>query len=154
MKPIFALIISATFIMPGFAFAQAVNSCEEAGLNEDSIVQPASENQRTYSDGKTRISIIDSGSDRAWKMISVVSPPFVNGQPTCQVISFDDYIGFEEVLISLIESRYDPSIGLMFDIPVRTPEPEYSDKLMRLIFDLNQATGALSAEFFGFIEGN
>ena len=68
------------------------------------------------------------------------------------MISFDDYIGFERVLIEQLDALYDPTVGLMFDIPVITPE--VSNKWTRLQFDLNQATGKLNAAFMGVVGVN
>ena len=139
-------------LIAGGASAQAVSSCADAQLNASNAVEPLENNQQSFSNGKTKLTVIDSGSDRAWFMIAVVSPPLIDGQPTCQIVSHNIGIGFENILLEQLDSSYDPSIGLLFELPVVTPAN--SDKWTRLIFDLNQATGVLNAEYLGFVGVN
>ena len=131
--------------------AQAFNDCAQYG--HYAPVEPVANHTKSYSNGKTHVTLVDTGSDRAKLMLQVKSPPFLaNGERTCQLISFNDYIGLERVLIEQLDALYDPSVGLMFDIPVITPE--VSNKWTRLQFDLNQATGKLNAAFMGYVGVN
>lgn len=152
IKATFIVALGLSIGINHLANAQSVRDCSKSG-QRTVMVEPYSENTKSYSNGKTNVTLVDTGADRAWLMLQVTSPPLQqSGAPTCQLISFDDYIGFEKVLMVDLQALYDPAVGLMFDIPVITPE--VSNKWTRLQFDLNQATGKLDAMFIGFVGVN
>ena len=151
-KAIYVVTCGLSVGINHLADAQSVTECSKSG-QQIIALEPYSENTKSYANGKTKITLVDTEADRAWLMLQVTSPPLQqSGAPTCQLISFDDYIGFEQVLMADLVALYDPAVGLMFDIPVITPE--VSNKWTRLQFDLNQATGKLDAMFVGFVGVN
>ncbi len=128
------------------AAAQDVGECDWRA-SAYNIGEPWSEYTRTFSNGKTRIALMDAGEPALGSVyILVLSPPYNEmGERQCRILSYSDSIGFLDLDFSGIQAQYDPSIGLGFAIPGVEYVPETDgQRPMYLLFTLNQATGVIT----------
>ncbi len=147
------LMAGAVLISGAAGLAQSVQPCSNANLGAVSGLKPSTDNQKLFANGKTIFKLLDAGTEKSKMIIQISSPPFKeDGTKTCQVIAFTAEEGFDKILLDQLDALYDPSIGLLFDIPVSTPETP--DKWTLLQINLNQATGKLDADFMGYIGVN
>ncbi|MBV7394399.1 hypothetical protein [Mameliella sediminis] len=112
------------------------------------IVEPWEENSRTFSNGKTRLALLDTVEPAAaWAWMLVLSPPYSElGDRQCKVIGVDGS-GFSGMDFAALTASYDPATGLTFTVPVRAYNSEIADfDPFTLRFTLNQATGAIDGQ--------
>lgn len=140
-------LIAALALFAGPAVAQEAIDCgwESSAWN---IAEPWEENTQTFANGDVRISKLDVGEPAFGGFyLLVLSPPYGElGERQCRVLTFPETSGFGGIDFDQLEAAYDPSVGLMFTVPVQVfvgpdavgPQPA----LLR--FSLNQATGDIA----------
>jgi len=111
------------------------------------IAEPWEANTRTFSNGGTRLAVLDTIEPAlGWAHVLVLSPPYAElGDRQCKVIGIQSY-GFAGIRFADLTAAYDPASGLTFTVPVQvynaaTAAPDW----VTLTFTLNQATGTLTA---------
>ncbi len=110
------------------------------------IPEPWEAHTRSFSDGKTRIAMLDTIEPAAgWAWILVLSPPEGElGGRQCRVIGSDG-MGFSGMSFDQLSASYDPARGLVYSLPTQRFDPMtagYEDGV--LSFVLNQATGDIT----------
>jgi len=144
------LLIGMVFFM-GFVAAgnaQSVNDCEWQA-SAWNLVEPWEENSRTFSNGKTRLALIDTVEPAAGAFhLLILSPPYGPlGDRQCKMVSWSPGIGFAGMHFNELVANYNPAQGLLFDLPVRLYDPETSftnGAILHLV--LNQATGVITVD--------
>lgn len=136
-----------TLGLTGAAAAQDAFECEWQA-RADAIVEPWEENSRTFANGDVRLALLDTIEPAAGALhILVLSPPLDEfGGRQCRTVSMAEGIGFSGADFSTLTARYEPSVGLIFQMNVRRFLPDqdsFGDAL--LTFTLNQATGHIGA---------
>lgn len=133
------------------AAAVTVDQCDWQA-RADAIVEPWSEFSRTFSNGKTRLALLDVIEPAAGALhILVMSPPYDEmGGRQCRVISAAPGIGFFGAEFLALDAGYDPAVGLMFTLPVQVYDGNTGmGRGAWLNFNLNQATGRIDAWLVG-----
>lgn len=141
------LLAMAMGLIGGAAAAQTISECDWRA-SAQAIAEPWEESTRTFSNGKTRLALLDTIEPAAGSFhMLILSPPYDElGGRQCRVISYDGSIGFAGMTFQALSADYDPSRGLLFDIPIRYFDPAFNDVTGGwLSFELNQATGAIKA---------
>lgn len=139
--------LAALAVLAAPAAAQDVVECDWQA-SAWNLAEPWEDNSRTFSNGAVRIAKLDVGEPAfGGFFLLVLSPPYGElGERQCRVLTFPETSGFAGIDFDRLEAAYDPSVGLMFTVPVRvfamtdTVEPVGA----MLKFSLNQATGAIS----------
>lgn len=128
------------------AAAQVVMPCDwQAGAQN--IVEPWEQNTRTFANGNVRLAFLDTIEPAAgYAYLMILSPPLDElGGRQCVVVGYD-WMGFAGMDFAGLAADYDPAIGLLFDLPVWTFDPNRATPPRRLLHvTLNQATGAVGA---------
>lgn len=152
MKTLKTLIFSAavTCGLATGAMAQVVNDCgwQSGAAN---LAEPWEDNTRTFSEGRVRLALIDTWEPASAAFhIMVLSPPYDElGLRQCKLISQTSSLGFTGIEFSMLEARYDPAVGLIFQVPGLEYANDGTDNTpIGLEFSLNQATGAITVEKF------
>jgi len=131
------------------ANAHEVVDCDwQASL--PSIVEPWEENTRVFANGAVRLTLVDVSEPAAGSFhIVALSPPDDGfGGRQCKVVSAFGDVGFSDVEFKELTASYDPSIGLIFDVPVRVFDSGADTFVPKdLTFSLTQATGAIFAVY-------
>ncbi|MFT4715724.1 MAG: hypothetical protein ACI861_001881 [Paracoccaceae bacterium] len=135
-------------LFAGSTHAQSVNDCDWQA-SAWNLVEPWEENSRTFSNGKTRLALIDTVEPAAAAFhLLILSPPYGPvGDRQCKTIGLAQGGGFGGIQFQDLQATYDPAIGLMFDLPVRLYDPETSftnGAILHIV--LNQATGEIAAD--------
>ena len=83
------------------------------------IVEPWEANTRTFSEGKTRLAMLDTVEPAAgWAYVLVLSPPYSElGDRQCKVIGLNG-MGFAGMDFQSLTASYNPATGLRFVLPV------------------------------------
>lgn len=132
-------------LLAGPGFAQTVADCDWRA-SAQAIVEPWDANTRTFSNGKTRLALLDTVEPAAGAFhLLILSPPYNElGERQCRVISHSGTMGFAGMTFGELSAGYDPARGLLFDLPVRYFDPAIGDITGGwLSFEVNQATGAI-----------
>lgn len=129
------------------AMAQEVSRCDWRA-SADAIPEPWEAHTRTFSNGKTRLALLDviEPAAGAYHLLILSPPEDELGARQCRVVGLDGGTGFAAVGFDVLEASYDPAIGLIFDVPVSVFDPAtggFVDRGLRVT--LNQATGDISA---------
>lgn len=114
----------------------------------DAIVEPWSEYSRTYANGDVRLALLDTVEPAAAAFhILILSPPYDEiGARQCRTLGLGGGMGFSGVTFDALDAAYDPSVGLIFTLPVASFDGSTGDFLeSNLLFTLNQATGQIDA---------
>ncbi|MAM61892.1 hypothetical protein [Maritimibacter sp. UBA3975] len=142
------LALAALCLTVAPAAAQvAVGDCDWRA-SAQSVAEPWEANSRTFANGDVRLAKLDVGEPAfGGFFLLVLSPPRDEiGFRQCRVITFPETSGFGGMDFDALEAGYDPSVGLMFTVPVKvfvaSDAVEGQPALLR--FSLNQATGAIS----------
>jgi hypothetical protein len=138
--------LAAVIGLSGGLQAQTVNDCEWQS-SAWNLVEPWEENSRTFSNGQTRLAMMDTIEPAAGAFhLLVISPPYGPlGDRQCKMVSWSQGTGFAGMSFERLNANYDPARGLLFDLPVQIYDPETSfsnSAIMHLV--LNQATGDIS----------
>ncbi len=126
------------------ALAQDVQPCDwQTGARN--IPEPWQAHTRTFSNGQTRLAVLDTVEPAAGAMwLMILSPPRdVLGSRQCRVVGIDG-MGFPLIDFAALDAAYDPARGLIFSVPVTRYDPasaRFDPYSLRLV--LNQATGAI-----------
>jgi len=128
------------------AAAQSVNLCDWQ-TSAQALVEPWEKNTRVFANGDVRVAAIDTiepATGAAYLMI--LSPPRSRtGARQCRVIGWTDQLGFAAIGFGQFDAGYDPSVGLMFDVPVRIATADGSlSNARKLSLTLNQSTGSIT----------
>ncbi|WP_458791849.1 hypothetical protein [Yoonia sp. MH D7] len=126
--------------------AQSINPCDWQA-SAQALVEPWEDNTRLFANGAVRLAALDTIEPAiAAAYLLVLSPPYDEvGGRQCRVIGLTDTMGFASIDFATLTSRYDPAIGLIFDIPVQAIDANTSLTTMdALTLTLNQSTGALT----------
>jgi hypothetical protein len=138
-------------VLPALGWAQdvvpSISDCDWSASAEN-IVEPWETYSRSFSEGQTRLALLDTIEPAvAWARLLVLSPPYDElGGRQCRVIGIDSY-GFSGMAFDRLTASYDPARGLTFVVPVqafdaRSPDPVW----FTLAVTLNQANGAITAD--------
>jgi hypothetical protein len=130
------------------AQAQAVSDCDWQS-SAWNLVEPWEENTRTFSNGAVRLAVLDTIEPAAGAMhLLILSPPYGElGDRQCKVLSWGEGLGFAGLYFNDLKAGYDPTRGLLFEIPVQIYDPETSFSNSALVsLELNQATGAIKVD--------
>ncbi|TNF21782.1 MAG: hypothetical protein EP318_05780 [Rhodobacteraceae bacterium] len=128
------------------ASAQTVAVCDWRAAAR-AIVEPWEANTRTFSNGKTRLALLDTVEPAAGAFhLLILSPPYNElGERQCRMISHDGTMGFAEMAFGALSAGYDPARGLLFDIPVRHVDAATGGITGGWLgLEVNQATGAIA----------
>ncbi|MGB0900261.1 hypothetical protein [Halocynthiibacter sp.] len=152
MKTFLNTMIAGVFLVAGAqgASAQMINECDWQASARN-IAEPWSENTRMFAEGKVRLALVDTIEPAAAAFhILVLSPPYDEvGARQCKVISLNESFGFTGIEFSKLEARYDPAVGLIFEVPAFLyGDDGTSSTEVELAFWLNQSTGELVGEIF------
>ncbi len=138
-------------LLPAFAAAQENNvtvlDCDWQA-SAAAIAEPWEENSRTFSNGKTRLALMDTIEPAAaWAWMLVLSPPYSElGDRQCKVVGLNG-MGFSGMEFSALTAEYDPATGLTFTVPVQAYDAATADfGGFTLRFTLNQSTGAIDGQ--------
>lgn len=129
------------------AHAQEAVPCDWQA-RADAIVEPWSEYSRTYANGDVRLALLDTVEPAAAAFhILILSPPYDEiGARQCRTLGLGGGMGFSGVTFDALDAAYDPSVGLIFTLPVASFDGSTGDFLeSNLLFTLNQATGQIDA---------
>lgn len=134
-----SLIASATI-------AQDVYDCDWQA-SAGNIAEPWEANTRTFSNGKTRLALLDTvepAGGAFWLLI--LSPPYSElGDRQCRVVG-NNGIGFMNLDFAAMTASYDPSRGLTFIMPGQLYGDGVNNIDITVSVTLNQATGAIIKE--------
>jgi hypothetical protein len=145
MRPTTSILAAALAALAGTASAQSVQPCDWVA-RADAIVEPWEQNTRTFSNGRTRLALLDTIEPAAGAFhILILSPPEDElGGRQCRTLGMHEGVGFSGADFASLTASYDPSVGLIFEMDVG-----YFDgsdfRPARLRFTLNQATGQIGA---------
>lgn len=138
-------------LLPALAAAQetivTVQDCDWQASARN-IVEPWEAHSRTFSNGKTRLALMDTIEPAAgWAWMLVLSPPYSElGDRQCKVIGLNG-MGFAGMEFGALTADYDPATGLTFTVPVSVYDPATAmPGAATLRFTLNQATGAIDGD--------
>ncbi|MEO1797277.1 MAG: hypothetical protein AAFR53_09695 [Pseudomonadota bacterium] len=132
------------------AAAQEVSPCDWR-TQAAAIVEPWEKHTRTFGSGAVRLALMDVVEPAAGAFhLMILSPPFDElGTRQCRALSFEGSMGFAGIDFPRLTASYDPAQGLIWEVPVSIIDPASGGIAPRALrFVLNQATGALRAEFF------
>ena len=107
------------------------------------LAEPWEAHTRTFSNGKTRVAMIDTVEPAGgWAYLLILSPPYDElGIRQCVMIG-NGGIGFSRMDFAALTADYDPAQGLIFTLPVGSYiTGEGSDPVYDLQVVPNQATG-------------
>ena len=144
MRPILPAL--SLLLLPALAAAQesvaTVSDCDWQA-SAWNLAEPWDENTRTFSNGQTRLALLDTIEPAAaWAHILVLSPPYGEvGGRQCKVVGLNGG-GFGGVKFDQLSASYDPATGLTFTVPVQVYDGDFVWATLR--FTLNQATGAIN----------
>jgi hypothetical protein len=142
-----------TFLMTSVALAFATLSHAQEAVDcdwparADAIVEPWEDYSRTFANGDVRLALLDTVEPAAAAFhILILSPPYDEiGARQCRTLGMGG-AGFAGVTFEALDAAYDPSVGLIFEVPVSTFDGNSGDfETNALLFTLNQATGQIDA---------
>ncbi len=141
----FALMSVTGLTLASVTEAQQAIPCDWIA-RADAIVEPWRDNTRTFANGDVRLALLDAIEPGAGSLhILILSPPFgEQGERQCMTLGMSDHIGFTDADFSSLESGYDPSLGLIFDMDIQTFDGD-EFRPGHLHFTLNQATGKITS---------
>lgn len=132
--------------LPGQAQAQEVVECDWKA-SAANIAEPWEAHTRTFSNGKTRLALIDTiepAGGALWLLI--LSPPYDElGDRQCRMVGYRG-IGFLNLDFAAMQASYDPARGLTFRLPGALYGDGVNNTAITLSVTLNQATGAITPE--------
>lgn len=141
---ILAALVASAASMAG---AQEAVDCDWQA-RADAIVEPWEDFSRTFANGNVRLALLDTVEPAAAAFhILIISPPYDElGVRQCKTLGMGGGAGFSGVTFEALDAAYDPSVGLIFDLPVSTYDGSSGDFVTgNLLFTLNQATGQIDA---------
>jgi hypothetical protein len=140
----------AAVVFATTAHAEPTLSACEGQARVDSIIEPWSENTRTFANGAIRIVGLDTAEPACCSFqMAIIAPDPNDEMGLSQCLTLNDggeWTGFQFVDIAGTESSYDPGKGLLLSVPVK----RYVDGInsIQAVVDIriNQATGSVVIE--------
>jgi hypothetical protein len=129
------------------ASAQQAQYCDWIA-RADGIVEPWEEHIRSFANGEVRLALLDVIEPAAGALhLLILSPPHNEmGERQCVTLGLSESIGFSAVYFAALDAAYDPTVGLVFDVPVEVSDGMGATQAYDLRFTLNQSSGAIAAE--------
>ena len=130
------------------AYAQDIVECswQSSAAN---LVEPWENYTRTFSNGKTRIALIDTlepAAGAVWLLI--LSPPYNElGDRQCRLVGHGG-MGFMDLDFAALATSYDPARGLTFVLPGKVYGDGVNNWDIMVALTLNQATGEITKEIW------
>ncbi|MEL7278875.1 MAG: hypothetical protein AAFY35_10245 [Pseudomonadota bacterium] len=144
-----ALVLAASLAASNAAMAQEVAECDWRNA-ASAVLEPWEEYTRTFANGDVRIAVIDMVEPGVAPLhLLVLSPPYDElNIRQCKLVTFEGTRGFADLNFAALDAAYDPSVGLIFTMPIRVYDIDTADmRDTTLRFTLNQATGQMGAQF-------
>jgi len=132
------------------ASAQTLNECNWVA-SAYNVVEPWPVNTTTFSNGKIRIALLDTGGEPACCSfhLLILHPDPELGR-ACTVLSDQQGQGWGYVVFHGIQATYNPKLGLLLQIPVDFYNPETGlidpGRQELVSIRINQATGVIAFE--------
>ena len=130
------------------AYAQDIVECswQSSAAN---LVEPWENYTQTFSNGKTRIALIDTlepAAGAVWLLI--LSPPYNElGDRQCRLVGHGG-MGFMDLDFAALAASYDPARGLIFVLPGKVYGDGVNNWDIMVALTLNQATGEITKEIW------
>ena len=130
------------------AYAQDIVECswQSSAAN---LVEPWENYTQTFSNGKTRIALIDTlepAAGAVWLLI--LSPPYNElGDRQCRLVGHGG-MGFMDLDFAALATSYDPARGLIFVLPGKVYGDGVNNWDIMVALTLNQATGEITKEIW------
>lgn len=125
------------------AFAQTAMPCDWQA-RADSIVEPWEDHSVTFANGEVRVALLDTLEPAASAFfLLILHPPYDEvGGRSCSVVGLDDGLGYASIRFDELVAGYDPSRGLVFDVPavIYLPEQSFQNSAL-LTVTVNQSSG-------------
>ena len=139
-----SVVISALLGTIGLpAAAQGILDCDWRSSAQN-VPEPWEENTRTFSNGKTRVALVDTiepAGGAYWLM--VLSPPYSElGGRQCRLLGNGSH-GFAKLNFSELQASYDVKTGLSFVLPGEIYVDGVNNTKIVLTVNLNQSSGEL-----------
>ena len=113
------------------------------------LVEPWENYTQTFSNGKTRIALIDTlepAAGAVWLLI--LSPPYNElGDRQCRLVG-NGGMGFMDLDFAALATSYDPARGLTFVLPGKVYGDGVNNWDIMVALTLNQATGEITKEIW------
>ena len=114
-------LIATAMLLGGAANAAVVRECDETA-SAGNIVEPWSENSRTFYKGQVRVAYLDTGGEPVCcSGHLLVTLPYNDNEPgggqTCFLISDHDRAGFMSIDFAKLAASYDSDAGLLVSFP-------------------------------------
>ena len=139
------LIACFAFASPLAAQDVTVQPCDWQA-SAASLVEPWEDNTRTFSNGQTRLALLDTIEPAAGAFyLLILSPPYAElGERQCRVVGLNG-AGFSGLSFEQMQAGYDPAQGLEFLLPAQIFDGEsFADHMLRVT--LNQNTGQITTQ--------
>ena len=146
MQKIRYFVFSILLALP--AYAQDIVECswQSSAAN---LVEPWENYTQTFSNGKTRIALIDTlepAAGAVWLLI--LSPPYNElGDRQCRLVGHGG-MGFMDLDFTALATSYDPARGLTFVLPGKVYGDGVNNWDIMVALTLNQATGEITKEIW------
>lgn len=141
-----AAAIALALAVPAIqAAAQDVFDCDWQASARN-IPEPWEAHSRSFSNGQTRLALLDTIEPAAGAFwLLVLSPPYSElGDRQCRVVGHAG-MGFSGLDFARLKAGYDPARGLTFTLPGQIFE-DGGFAAVTVSVTLNQATGAITKE--------
>lgn len=145
MKRFLMICAAAMATFASVSAAQEVGDCDWRSSAQN-LGEPWTEYSRTFSNGKTRVALLDVGEPAAAAFyLMILSPPYDElGFRQCKIVSHTNGGGFGFLNFQAMRSSYDPARGLTFTLPAEMYIDGINSDKYTLDVTLNQATGVIT----------
>lgn len=144
-----AVTLAAGLAASSAATAQEIAECDWRNA-ASAVLEPWEDFTRTFANGEVRIAVIDMVEPGVAPLhLLVLSPPYDElNIRQCKLVTFEGTRGFADLNFAALDAAYDPSVGLIFTMPVLYYDIDAADiRDTTLRFTLNQSTGQMGAQF-------
>ena len=140
------LSLALAFAASTPATAQDVFDCDWQA-SAANIAEPWEAHTRSFSNGKTRLALLDTIEPAAGAFwLLVLSPPYSElGDRQCRVVGHNG-TGFMSLDFAALSASYDPAKGLTFILPGQLYGDGVNNTDITVSVTLNQATGEITKE--------
>ena len=136
--------VSSAWAEPGFS------QCSGGVARIDAIVEPWSDNTRTFANGKIRIVHLDTAEPACCSFhLGILAPNPADEPYPFQCVTLNDgaeWTGFQAIHFADIEASYDPGLGLLLSVPAERYIDGLKSTPLTLRVRINQATGSITLE--------
>ncbi len=149
MRTIFKILLSLTAFPVQADSTPPAPQISECGwqASAQAIAEPWEDNSRTFSNGKTRLALLDTVEPAAgWAWLLILSPPYSElGDRQCRTIGINGS-GFAGLQFEALRSSYDSATGLTFTLPAALYDSSTGGPIWQMLsVTLNQSSGAIGA---------